>query len=191
MEARENGFLLPTVVCSNFLYFVRLSGVGVDCRLYLSVSVVWCWLSFADCWLSVVAVGGCFWLLIARCRVSGDVCLLSVSFVAQFFHCRCPALPITFVLLCCRRFRCTWCTYYKCKTKKLTGTEQLVKAILRISLNIVWPFFCHFLFFHRLDAKVPVLESLLSISCKSGSSFLLNFILSYFSTYWLCELKKF
>ncbi len=69
----------------------QLSGVGVDCRFYPSMVVVYCWvvgcrLSGADCrlsvQLSVVVVGS--WLSGVGCRFEPSV--------AQLFHCRCPAL---------------------------------------------------------------------------------------------------
>ncbi len=63
-EAQQKGFLLPNW------------SVGVDCRLCLSVVVIGCRLSSAQCKLLGVAVGGCCWFLV-DCRLS---------------HCRCSLL---------------------------------------------------------------------------------------------------
>jgi hypothetical protein len=65
-----------------FLVGGPLSGVGVDCRSYLSV-VVFCyyWLSDVDCRVLVVdcqvsIVGGCCWFLVVVCRLSLVRCWL-------------------------------------------------------------------------------------------------------------------
>jgi hypothetical protein len=71
--------------------------VSFVCRVYLSVIVDCCSMSSVGC--SVLAVD-CrmsfrLLLLVPGCRVSVVGCCLSVSVVAHFFRCRCPALKLT------------------------------------------------------------------------------------------------
>ncbi len=66
-------FMLATcsAVFSYGFIFSWLSGVGVNCRLYLSVVIVCCWLSRSDCRFSGLAVSGCGWFLIIGCWLLG------------------------------------------------------------------------------------------------------------------------
>ncbi len=80
----EKGFCFQPGLLRFLLSFYPLSvvgwwwsGVGVDCRLYLSVVVVCCWLSgvsFSNAYrrLSVVAVVGCCRFLVVELAVVGS-----------------------------------------------------------------------------------------------------------------------
>ncbi len=62
-----------------FLSVSPLSGVGVDCRSYLSVVVLCYWLSGVDCRglaldCQVSIVGGCCWFLDVVCRLHVGGC---------------------------------------------------------------------------------------------------------------------
>jgi hypothetical protein len=183
----RRGFCFQTILQYFFYIFYpgpcRLSGVGFDWRLYnVHVSVGGsCMLLVVECLLLIV---GCrcrwllFWLLIVRCSLSGAVCLLSVSFVAQFFHCRCPALRITFVQLQ---------TYYM-QNSRINRYWAACKSNLTYFPKYSMAFFLPLSVFPSTRRQSPCFrKSVLYIWLP----FLLNFILSYFSTYWLCELKKF
>ncbi len=99
---RRRVFASNLVCCFFFCFYpssdfgCRFSGVGVDCRLYLSVEAVRvCRLSCADCRLSVIAVGGCCWFLVVGCWLLIVLCCLSLGFsfiAAHLWLERCPDL---------------------------------------------------------------------------------------------------
>jgi hypothetical protein len=75
------------------------NNVSFVCRVYLSVVVVLyvvgCRASVVHCWLLIVECLFRLLLCVPGCRVSVVGCCLSVSVVAHFFRCRCPALKLT------------------------------------------------------------------------------------------------